>query len=78
MNCHKSFFDPLQYLTEQSPNLVEQIYYEFPMGKPMIFCNNVPSSNPNFEHCFYAFYFFHPILILLITIQNVVSKDLHT
>lgn len=46
----------------QISDLIVQIYYTIPMGKPMLFCNNVstlnmyvsdrPIFNPYFEHCY--------------------------
>ena len=38
-------FPPISAYDRAKSNLVGQIYCAFPMGKPMIVCNNVPILN---------------------------------
>ena len=55
--CHRSFSNPRPTLVydQANSNLVGQSYCTFPMGKPMIVCNNVPTLNEwpsNFQPLF--------------------------
>ena len=55
MTEHKITGHSISVFGQANSNLVGQIYCTFPMGKPMILCNDVPSFNDwpaNFQFLF--------------------------